>query len=210
MFIKFIKKNKQKNKGFTLIELLISIFIISILTVTVTTFQRDVFRLNSNLHNNLSAQLDLRHITKIMVSELRKAETSSVGGYPIGVASTSEIVFYSDLYDTGLKERVRYFLSNGKLKKGVITPSGNPLTYSVSNEKISTLVSDVVSSSTLPIFQYYSEFYNGNSAPLSQPVPITDIRLVKITVIIDKDPNMPPGEMIGTSQVNLRNLKNNL
>lgn len=203
-------KNNNKEKGFTLVELLISIFIISILTVTVTTFQRDVFRLNGNLHSNLSAQLDLRHITKIMVSELRKAETSSVGGYPISVASTSEIIFYSDLYNTGLKERVRYFLSNGKLKKGVITPSGSPLVYSVSNEKITTLVSDVIASSTLPIFQYYSESYSGNSAPLSQPVPITDIRLVKITVIIDKDPNLPPGEIVGTSQVNLRNLKNNL
>ncbi len=200
----------KKQKGFTLGELLISIFILSILTITVTSFQRDIFILNRTTDNNLAAQLEVRRITKVMVSELRKSSVSSVGGYPISVASTSEIVFFSDITNDGLKERVRYFLDNTKLKKGVVSPSGNPLVYNLGGEVITTLISDVKASSTQPIFQYFNENYIGNSPPLNFPVNIPDIRLVKITVIIDRDPNLPPAEIIGTSQVNLRNLKDNL
>lgn len=200
----------NKRKGFTLGELLISIFIFSILVVTVSTFQKDIFMLNRVISNNLSAQLELRRITKVMVSELRKASPSSVGSYPISLANQSELTFYSDISGDGLKERIRYFLNDGKLKKGITSPSGNPLVYPVSDGNVVILMSDVVSSSTLPIFQYYSNSYNGNSSPMSYPISVTDIRLIKITVIIDKDPNLPPKEIIGTSQVNLRNLKDNL
>lgn len=200
----------QGQRGFTLGELLISIFILSILTITVTSFQRDIFILNRTIDNNLSAQLELRRITKIMVSELRKSSVSSVGGYPISIASTSELVFFSDISGDGLKERVRYFVNNNRLLKGVVVPSGNPLTYNLVNEAVTTLMSDVRASSTQPIFQYFSEDYSGSSLPLSFPVNIPDIRLIKITVIIDKDPNLPPAEIVGSSQVNLRNLKDNL
>jgi len=208
--LKLFSMGSQSERGFTLGELLISIFILSILTITVTSFQRDIFILNRTIDNNLTAQLEVRRITKVMVAELRKSSVSSVGGYPISVASTSEIVFFSDITSDGLKERVRYFLDNTKLKKGVTSPSGNPLVYNLGNESITTLISDVRASSTQPIFQYFNEDYSGSSLPLSFPVNIPDIRLVKITVIIDRDPVLPPAEIIGTSQVNLRNLKDNL
>jgi hypothetical protein len=45
---------------------------------------------------------------------------------------------------------------------------------------------------------------------MTYPIDIQSIRFVKVTVIIDKDPNRSPGEMVVSSQVNLRNLKDNL
>jgi hypothetical protein len=45
---------------------------------------------------------------------------------------------------------------------------------------------------------------------MSYPIDIQSIRFVKITVIIDKDPKRSPDAMIVSSQVNLRNLKDNL
>ena len=203
-------KEKTLQKGFTIIELLISIFIISLFAVTATVFERDIFSLNFSLQNNLNAQLDARHIVKNMVAELRATEPSSLGAYPIVLASTTAITFYTDINGDSIKERIRYFLSGTSLKRGVLAPTGNPLTYVDANEKLTTVVSNAVSSSTVPIFQYYSSSYAGTSTPLVQPVNISSVRLVKITVIIEKDPNKSPVPIVVTSQVSLRNLKDNL
>ncbi len=206
---KMNRKLKITN-GFTIVEMLISVSILSLVILSVTTFQRDVFSLNFSLQNSLNAQLDARHVIRIMVAELRKAGPSALGAYPIALASSTGVTFYSDVDANGVKDRVRYFLSGSTIKRGVLAPSGNPLTYVDVNEKLTTIVSDFVASSTLPLFQYYPASYTGASAPLSVPVDVPSIRLLKITVIIDKDPTHSPTPIVVTSQVNLRNLKDNL
>lgn len=197
---------KNFKKGFSIAELIISIFIISILSISIGNFTRDIFFLNSALSGGMNAQLDARHLVKVAVAELREASPSNLGAYPISLASSTGITFYSDINNDGLKDRIRYFLSGKTIKRGVVVPSGNPLTYNDSDEKLSTLISDVVASSTLPIFQYYS----GSEVQLIQPVVVSNVRLVKITVIIDADPNHPPAPIIVTSQVSIRNLKDNI
>lgn len=196
--------------GFSLVELLISVAILSMIVVIATTFQRDVFSLNYTLQGSLNAQLDARHVVKVMITELRKAEPSAGGAYPIVVASSTTVTFYSDVDSNGTSDRVRYFISGSELRKGVIAPTGSPAVYNSANEKISTIISGFVSSSTLPLFQYYPSTYTGTTSPLTSPVDIPSVRLMKVTVIIDKDPNKSPVKIIVTSQVNLRNLKDNL
>ena len=204
-----MKKNIYK-KGFTMVELLISIFIISLVTVTVATFQRDVFSLNYTLQGSLNAQLDARHLVRVMISELRETSPSSLGSYPITLATTTAITFYSDINNDGLKDKVRYFVSGTTIRKGVVAPSGNPLTYNDANEKLSTLISGFVASTTLPLFQYYPSNYTGATPPLTLPIDVSLVRLVKVTVIIDQDPAHSPAPIIVTSEVSLRNLKDNL
>jgi hypothetical protein len=126
------------------------------------------------------------------------------------LASSTALTFYSDLDGNGVKEQVRYFMSGKSLKKGVIVPTGSPLVYNSGNEVVNTLVSDVVSSSTLPMFQYYSSAYDGTTSALVQPVTASSVRLIKINVIIDRDPGRAPSQIVTTSQVTLRNLKDNL
>jgi hypothetical protein len=184
--------------------------IISLLTVTVSTFQKDVFSLNYSLQGGLNAQIDARHVVKVVVTELREVGPSALGGYSIDLASSTGITFYSDINNDGLKDRVRYFLSGREVKRGVTSPTGNPLVYNSANEQLTTLISDFVASSTRPLFQYYTDTYTGNTPPMTYPIDIQSIRFVKVTVIIDKDPNRSPGEMVVSSQVNLRNLKDNL
>lgn len=202
-------KSKYK-KGITVVELLVSVAILSLLTVTATTFQKDVFSLNSNLQSNLNVQLEARHVIKNIVSELRKVSVSATGSYPIELASSTGITFYSDVNNNGSIDKVRYYLSGKTIKRGVIAPTGNPAVYNAGSEVTTTLLNYVVASSTLPIFQYYTSDYAGTSTPLTIPPNISTIRLIKITVIIDTDPNRSPVPMVVTSQVNLRNLKDNL
>ena len=132
---------------------------------------------------------------------------ADTGAYVINQAEASSFIFYSDIDNDGLKEKVRYFLIGTTLQKGVIKPTGSPLSYNPLNETISTLAENLTNVS---IFDYYDKFYDGTTAPLSLPVNTSDIRLIKITIIIDKDPNRSPTAMTFSTEVSIRNLKDNL
>jgi type II secretory pathway pseudopilin PulG len=195
--------------GFSLVEIIIVVAITSAIFIAVFNFGNSIFSFNSNAQKNLSAQSDARRVLKNIVRELRSASQSSLGSYPITLASTTAVTFFVNIDSDVYKEQIRYFLSGKELKRGVIKPSGSPLSYNQANEQITTLVNDVNNGST-PIFEYFDSSYTGTSTPLSQPVQITKIRLVRITFKIEKDPNKSLGPLIVESQVFLRNLKDNL
>ncbi len=205
-----IFQNQQKlRSGFSIIEVLVAIFILSLVGAAVVTFQKDVFSLNTIISNSLTAQDEARRTLKMMTAEIRPLSPSSVGAYPIAEADPTSFIFYSDIDNDQLKEQVRYFLDGPILKKGVIKPSGAPLAYNPANEIISEVIHDVANGAT-PIFNYYDTNYDGTTPPLAQPVDIPTVRLIKITIVIDKDSNRAPGPITLTTQVSMRNLKDNL
>lgn len=199
---------KKLKSGFSIIEALVVIFILSLVGLVVVTFQMDVFSLNTLLSGNLAAQDEARKMLKNITAEIRPLSPSSVGAYPIAEASPTSFIFYSDIDSDQFKERVRYFLSGMTLKKGVVKPSGTPLVYNLANETISEVIHDVKSGTDV-IFEYYDKNYDGTTSSLTQPVDIPEVRLIKITVVIDKDPNRSPGPITLTTQVSMRNLKDN-
>ena len=121
----------------------------------------------------------------------------------------SSFTFYSNVDDDSFKERVRYFLDGTTLKKGIIKPSGTPLTYNPADEAVSELIHGVANATT-SIFSYYDKNYDGTNQALIEPIDIATVRLVKITIVTDKDPQTPPGPMTLTTQISIRNLKDNL
>lgn len=197
-------------KGFSIAEVIISVGILSVIVYAVGTFQKDIFSLNFSAQHSLSAQIDARKVLKQMVAELREASPSSLGGYPISLASTSALTFYSDINNDGFKERIRYFMVGNTLRRGEISPNGNPLVYNNANEKITLIVSDVVTSTSTPLFSYYPGTFAGTSSPLIHPVVISDIRMVGIYITIQKDPLRNPKPIIVQTAVTIRNIKDNL
>lgn len=204
-----IDKFLKKQNGFSLVEIVIVITITVVIFMAVFQFGQNIFSINTVATSNLSAQTDGRKVLKTMVKELRSSSPSSLGAYPISSVSTSSIVFFSNIDADNYKEQIRYFLDGTELKKGVIKPSGDPLIYNMANENVYLMIRDIKPTST-PIFEYYDQNYNGSSTPLSSPINIPAIRHIKITVPIEKDSNKLPGLIIVTSQVTLRNLKDNL
>lgn len=200
----------MNKKGFTIAELVISIAIVSFILYIVGSFQYNLFSLNFSAQNSMSAQFDARHVTKYFARELREASNSSLGAYPIALASSTAITFYSDINNDGLKERVRYYLSGNKLMKGVISPTGSPLVYNSGSEVVTTSISSVSNGTSTPIFQYYNSYFSGTSSPLSFPVNINEVRMVRMYVIIEKDSNKSPTPLRVETKVNIRNLKDNL
>jgi prepilin-type N-terminal cleavage/methylation domain-containing protein len=202
------KTFKTKKLGLSLVEVLVALAILAFISIAVGAFAGNVFSLNTTIQNGLSVQQDARQVVKQIAAELREASISSTGAYPIEVASTSEIIFYDDIDNDGLKEKVRYYLSGLILKKDVVKPSGNPLSYS-GGTTTSNIINDVRNSTT-SIFLYYDKNYDGTTAPLSFPVDLLQIRLVKVSLSVDRDPYRSPVPVFITTQVTLRNLKDNL
>lgn len=196
-------------QGMTLVELIIVIFIFGMIAVATAQFQVDVFRLTGLADKSLNAVFNSRQVLKVMATELRSASPSSTGSYPLQAIATSTITFYSDIDDDGVKERVRYFMQGTNLIRGIIEPTGNPFIYNSASEATTTLVQNVRNATSTNLFDYFDTDYDGTTAPLSNP-PTSDVRLVRITIKIDEDPNRPPAALTSTTQVSIRNLKDNL
>ncbi len=189
-------------KGFSLIEFLTVIFIVSVVSIAIGIFSKDIFSLSRILGADLSSQQEMRVALKQISAELRSTSLSSTGSFAIAEASSTSLTFYSDIDDDGTKERLRYFLQNSVLKRGVLVPTGNPLSYNPANETVTDLVRGVYATAATPIFSYYDTNYDGQSAPLAQPVTTTQVRLIKISITV--------GNVTVTTQISLRNIKDNL
>jgi prepilin-type N-terminal cleavage/methylation domain-containing protein len=189
----------RESRGMTLIEILIVMAIAVAIVLIVSIFQ-----------SSLQIQQNARKILRPLAEEIRSATISNIGAFPISMASSTQISFYSDIDNDGLKEKVRYFLENDEFKKGIITPKGDPFVYDPEDEEIIGVVGGVVNGEE-PIFQYFDDSYNGTSSttPLSYPIDVTDITLVKTKLIIDLEPDKDPGPVEISTQAMFRNLKDN-
>jgi prepilin-type N-terminal cleavage/methylation domain-containing protein len=209
MSIIIFKKNTMYKKGLTLIEVLVAMAIFTLIMGAITLFARDLFKYNSIFTGGLTAYDEARKVFQPIASEIRSASSSSLGAYPIETAEDTNFVFFTDINNDGLKEKIRYYLSGSTLMRGVIIPSGNPLQYLSATETISEVVHSVSNGSN-PIFTYFDSTYNGSTLPLVQPVSVQNVRLIKITFMIDTDPNRPPSPVTVSTQISIRNLKDNL
>lgn len=202
---------KERERGFGLTELVVAVAISVMVVIVVTGFARSMIRLSASAQADAMAIFESRNLLRVMVSELRSAIPSAQGSYPIGSVATSSIIFFADVNDNGVADRIRYFYdpADQALKRGVIFATGTPPAYSGS-ETISILVSGVLNGPSLPIFEYYDGNYAGTSTPLTIPVNATDVRLIKVNVTVSRNPNDPSADVLTvSSQAMLRNLKDN-
>lgn len=207
LFHRNMKKNYfNKQKGFTLVETLLVAAILIFIVGVLTLFSRNIWFYNTFISGSLESINEGRAALKIMTAEIRTASSGNNGSYAISAASSTSFTFYSDIDDDGLKERVRYFLNGTRLQKGVLKPTGSPLGYT-GTESVTTLVSNVTNAS---LFNYYDENYEGTTAALSSPINVGAVRLVKITITIDKDINKDPAPATLSTQISMRNIKDNL
>lgn len=201
-------KTNRLNLGFSVIEIIVSISIFSIVIMFIGYFIRDTFKYENIFSGGLSAYDQEKKVLQPIASEIRSAIMSASGGYPIESANTTSFVFFSDTDSDGIIERIRYYLNGNTLLRGVIIPSGTPIQY-ISDSEISSEVVTSVRNGETPIFTYYDSEYTGATSPISAPVNISLIRLIKINLIVDEDPNEAPLPVSINTQVSVRNLKDN-
>ncbi|MCL5410268.1 MAG: type II secretion system GspH family protein [Patescibacteria group bacterium] len=191
----------QKNKkAFSLIEMVVTIALVSMITVIVTAFLSESIK--SYRMKRQSVKLE-ENAAQVM----REFEISTRAANEIIRASNNELVFlrYFDLTSAS-PTQVRYFIDGNTFKIGMTQPVGSEpnVTYPSENEVIDLIIKDVVNTDLL--FKYY----DGSNLELAMPVNITDIRMVGLSISLDKNGNLPPAPITETTIVSLRNMKDNL
>lgn len=193
-------------KGFSLIETIVATSIFTVAIIAILAFIIQNYQTLRRINEQIEAQNFARQAIKTMIKELRNANVADTGAYTIESANSNSLVFFANIDSQTNRERIRYFLDGTDLKKGVIKPSGMPIVYNPTNETFSTVAKYVRSLS----FLYYDGNYTGSENPLSGPINVTQIKMLRAFLEVDVVPNMMPTGFTLSSEVNLRNLKENL
>ncbi len=201
--------SRLDNKGISLLELVVGIGIFILLFGAVIDMFLFTWRGNAIVWEQLSTQNEGRKATQDFSNELREATASSIGAYAIESATGTQMVFYSNIDADSFVERVRYFVASTTLKKGVIKPTGNPLTYNSSTESIVTIANDVANNGITNVFTYYDNNFTGSESPLTGAIDVTKIRVVKMSLRLEENPNLSPVPFYIELKVMIRNLKDN-
>lgn len=203
-------KISLNHQGFTLLEALFAIIIFALLALSMVWILITGLRSQRIVWDQLSGQNDVRRVLQNVVDDVRRAEPSSAGAYAIAAASSTEFRFYANINTDAYRERVRFWVANEALYRGVIRPSGTPATYNPANEVVTVIARNVKNQSLgIPLFTYYDESYTGTQNSLPAPIVTTNIRLVQIRLTIDVNPVSSPVPISAETFVQVRNLKLN-
>lgn len=210
--IKMISKEKiNKNSGFTIIEAIVAVTAISVLIFPITFLLITVFSGSKQQYQSLENIDNARIVSSRFVNEIRSSVQGVDGAFAISYAGDQEIIFYSPwgTLDYSIK-KIRYFVSDDNLYKGVTVPTGSPLSYSSSSENVIRVQSNL-STGGEPLFYYYDGNYDGSSDPLSQPVNINNIKFVRMNLNIFKQSEKENNSIFSINTgATIRSLKENL
>lgn len=208
MSLKERKLNNKSNSatGATLIEIMIGAAFVALIVVLLGYLGFGISSFNASFMKSFEPQFDLQYVIQNLTKEIRSMSQSSIGSYPIVQAASSTFVFYSDVDADGIVERFKYFVSGNNLKKGILVPTGSPLVYNEPDEEVFDVLRNL-QAGTSSVFYYYGSGYSGSEPPLSFPIDISDIKLIKAQFTITKS----DGTATTTSviEVTPRELRNN-
>ena len=202
-------KAKQGQSGVTLIELMVVVFIFVLVMAVMAVFF-DYFFDSYYFTFDQGRSIDEVKVSVDRFSrEVREAQSSQEGAYPLQVANDQEISFYSDVDNDGQVEFVRYFLSGNNLMRGVIEPGSPPNVYSPGTEA-TRIISEYVRNGVEPVFYYYNGSWPSDvvNNPLVLADRLLETRLVEINLMINTSPNTQDDLEVST-RVMIRNLKTN-
>ena len=150
---------------------------------------------------------------------LKRVRQGDNGADPIVSASSNDLVVYCDYNKDSTTERLHFYKeaytdAQGnnffRVMMGIRNPSASfPRTYAAGDGSVVTIVTNIMNDGATPIFYYYDRDYAGSSlqTPLTSPVgDVSDIRLVKVFLKINIDPNRAPDNIEMQSFNEMRNL----
>lgn len=205
------KTNIFFEKGFTLVEVSIVIVLLLVVVGAIFGLQYSIGKNQLVVWKNYVNLNDTNSTLQEMMREIRSAQVSASGAYPLEKLEDNEIIFYSDSDYDSVIEKIRYTRSGTNLVKGVTKPTGQPPAYSVENEKVKT-VSEYIRNGTQPVFYYY----NGNwptdvtNNPLSQNLRLASTRGIACYLKMNESENDSRNDLIMQSFAQIRVLKDNL
>ena len=194
-------------KGFTLIEMLIAITILVIMAIAISAFFINLYKEQGSDTARIERIDAAGRVIETMSSEIRKMNRAENGIFPLEIVQGQTLVFYSDVDNDGLTERIEYSLNETgtALERKLIEPGGD-LNYS--GTETTTVIVDGIRNGIEPLFKYYDEDYTGSEDPLSEPVNVTNVKMIEIILDINADEKHLSSPLRVETKVHPRNLKN--
>lgn len=190
----------ESKKAFSLAEMVIVIAIASVLSLVVMTMLTRGFA--TYRIKKQSVELEEK-----AAAVMREFERTTRAATEIESAGDNTIAFYR-FYDltSPSPDKVRYFMDGTTFKVGVTHPAGTEpnITYPSENEEIQLIIENVTNADLL--FSYY----NSAGEPITNLGDYASIRVIGLSISLDRDPNNPPNPITETTKVMLRNMKDNL
>jgi len=202
-------KIKIKFVGMTLVEVMISIVIMLIAIAGFSLLFIKSWHMNSYAVEMGQSSFAVSQGVNTMVGYLRKVRQGDDGSYPIISASDNDLVVYSDYNRDGITERLHFYLQGNQIKLGITSPTnGMPKSYPAGDQITQILASSIVNTASEHLFSYYDTNYPADTVnnPVATPVGVSSVRLIKIFLKINIDPNKAPDNIQTESFVELRNL----
>jgi len=207
-----IKKKLSSQKGLSLAEMIIAMAIFSLILIGTLLLIKYIYK---NYGFAMEQGLSLNAVQKgikVLTDDVRGARAADSGAYAVASADKFDFVFYTDVDNDKITERVHYYLQGTSIKKGVTKPSGTPPIYPVGDQTTTTLVTHVVNTAAQPLFYFYDTNYPADQTNNPITVPVSDvskIRLVKADIFYNLNPYRAPNNVRLESFVEMRNLKDN-
>lgn len=214
-------QNKKlfSKKGFTLVETIIAITLFLLGTqATVLVFAKTMKNKAYVLEMGKASFVVSRSMGDV-TQYLRRARQSDGGAYPVVSAKNNDLVFYSDYDKDDTTERLHVYLVNNTVFLGVRDPSTStiPVSYGddddFSNDEVFQLAEHIINGAGDPMFSYFNSGYpkGADKNPLDTTTAaagadVSEVRLVKMFLKINIDPNRAPDNIQQETFIEIRNL----
>lgn len=180
----------------------------TVLMLVITFTIMSVYRNNAYALAQTGEIDSARRGLQTWTQDAREMDFGANGAYAIQFAGPHYFSFYSDIDPDAVTELIEYQLTETTLYRRVHKAGGFPATYSTSTPSIFTL-SEYVQNTIDGISTF--RYFNSNGAEILNPnAQITDIRYIRMQLVVNIDPVRAPGEFMLEGSAAPRNLKDNL
>jgi len=193
--------NTRNYSGMTFIEALIWVALFTLVILALVASILYFYRTNRYaIEQSNAVTFSQKGIGK-MVRVIREAAYSSEGAYPIVSIAANDFIFYADIDNDPLIEKIHYYLSGTDLIEGIVDAAGDPPSYAGA-ETLSTLSEQVRNIGQVSTFNYYDK----DGAEITNYSNKAAVRFVKVNLIVNVDPNRLPNQITLSSSAAMRNL----
>ncbi len=202
-------KRAPSHRGFTLTEMIVVIALFTLLLLAIMNAVTEIYKYNSVTIEQSNEIEVARRGLLTWVRDAREMTFAANGAFPIGRVENHRMGFYSDIDKDFNVEYVEYVLATTTLYKYTYEPVGNPPVYSTTTPTRTEILSQYVQN--LSQGQVTFRYYNDAGTLLASPAAmISDIRYIRINLIVNIDPLRSPGEFMLQGSAAPRNIKENL
>ncbi len=196
-------RRETAQTGYTLPEVLVSATIGVLILTAVFGIMQSVMSGYTVQSAQADAQSEAQLTMMKLIREIRQAEKPLLA-VSINPGGVETVVIKADLNNDATSEAILYSY-NGYTHK-IVKQVNNAGVYDFTVSPQETIASNIRNNYSQTLFTFYG---TSLTTPLDPTNPSSDIinqtKLIKIRVVIDKDPAKPPAPIDLTSEIKLRN-----